>query len=259
MSLSEQRKIKEHYQKHTYLFSASELLNLRGYFKSVRKDTEMSTMFVEEVLSFNSFTERLCISGETKERIKYFERELRGKRLIELASGKHTRNQLIPLLAAFSGVSQYIGVEPGLNPFWGNLFWKKTVSKKVSHILSMYEDIAVKIPPIAYAIADALSYLSMQPSESAIICSFGLIDLLSSFCIGPSTLTLSPSLKLKHLELLDKYAELLIAEIYRVTPNNCITFHNIQSCHPALFTRVRFELESHVGGAHIFRKKQGHI
>lgn len=105
---------------------------------------------------------------------------------------------------------EYIGVDP----FLSNInSLEKILSEKQ---LNVHFGKLRKENKLKAILNDAYSFLKEQPDSSAIIYSLGLFDVYNN--IGGKTYG-------KEFEIVKKYAQALVNQIARVTPENRITFH----------------------------------
>jgi len=158
-------------------------------FSRINNSTDISRRFFEGLNYYQSARE-------------FFNKELFNKRIIELGPGYLYGHGSILSALDFEklGVSSYTGIDPLYNEYSEENCKRKAKS------------MGLKIPFLEVS-SDGLSYLLTQPKESAIICSFAAFD---SPAIENAGLP-------KYLE--ERYIDYLIREIYRITPENSISFH----------------------------------
>lgn len=146
-----------------------------------------------------------------------FAKELAGKRIIELGPGSYP---FVELLSGFD-IKEYVGVEP---------FNAKCTK------CALPVDERIKIVE-----QDGLSYLLTQPSESAVVLSFGVF--------APELYSMSD------LKKVYDYYRFMAKEITRVTPKNSITIHHSITAEDFLREFGFEELPGNIRGSPIvFRK-----
>ncbi len=146
-----------------------------------------------------------------------FAKELAGKRIIELGPGSYPCAEIISQF----NIREYVGVEPFNAEFTRQALPKDEIIKIVEQ--------------------DGLSYLLTQPSESAVVLSFGVF--------APELYSMSD------LKKVYDYYRFMAKEITRVTPKNSITIHHSITAEDFLREFGFEELPGNIRGSPIvFRK-----